>query len=72
MYTLITRNNCVFCVKAKGALTGASLDYREINIEDERWMLTLIKQAGHTTVPQIYDPTGNHVGGYTELIETLE
>jgi glutaredoxin len=33
--------------------------------------LTLIKDAGMTTVPQIFNPKGEHVGGYTELKELL-
>jgi glutaredoxin len=32
----------------------------------------LIKKAGMTTVPQIFTPSGNYVGGYTELKELLE
>ena len=72
MYTVITRDNCPYCVKAKEALSGASLAYQEYNVQHDKWMLTLIKQAGHKTVPQIYSPTGDYIGGYTELLETLK
>jgi glutaredoxin len=34
--------------------------------------LTLIKEAGMTTVPQIFNPQGDHIGGYTELKELLD
>jgi glutaredoxin len=31
-----------------------------------------MKEAGMTTVPQIWDNEGRHVGGYTELKERLD
>jgi len=33
--------------------------------------LTLIKQAGMTTVPQVWDNNGDYIGGYTQLKEKL-
>jgi glutaredoxin len=30
-----------------------------------------MKEAGMTTVPQIWDNEGHHVGGYTQLKERL-
>lgn len=73
MYTVITRNQCTFCDSAKALLRGADLQYTEYNVQTEssKWVLTLIKQAGHTTVPQIFDSKGTHIGGYTELQQTL-
>lgn len=73
MYTVITRNQCNFCDAAKALLTGANLPYTEYNVQSDssKWVLTLIKQAGHTTVPQIFDGTGRHIGGHTELLQLL-
>jgi glutaredoxin 3 len=73
MYTIITRNQCNFCDAAKALLDGAGLGYSTYNVQDSssKWVLTLAKQAGHTTVPQVFAPDGTHIGGYTELKEYL-
>ena len=74
MYTIITREQCNFCDAAKALLKGSGYPYTEYNVHSQssRWVLTLIKRAGITTVPQIFNASGNYVGGYTELKELLE
>jgi len=71
MYTVITRNQCNFCDTAKTLLKGAGQGYTEYNVQSDnsRWVLTLMRQAGLTTVPQIFSSSGTHIGGYTELKE---
>ena len=73
MWVVITRDQCNFCDQAKALLKASGLPYTEYNIQtsDSKWVLTLIKQAGHTTVPQIFDPSGSHIGGYTELKDLI-
>lgn len=73
MYVVITRDQCNFCDQAKALLKGANLPYTEYNVQSgsSKWVLTLIKKAGMTTVPQVFKPDGTHVGGYTELKELL-
>lgn len=73
MFVIITRDQCNFCDIAKAMLKGANRQYVEYNVQSpsSRWLLDLIKKAGFTTVPQIWDSEGNHIGGYTELKETL-
>lgn len=73
MWVVISRNQCNFCDTAKALLRGQGLPYTEYNVQSpsSKWVLTLIKQAGHTTVPQIFKPDGSHLGGYTELKEFL-
>ena len=73
MYTIVTRNECWFCDAAKNLLEENALPYTQYNVQSDssKWVLTLIKQAGHTTVPQIFAPDGRHIGGYTELKEEL-
>ena len=72
-YVVITRDQCNFCDSAKALLGGLGFGYRVYNIQrpENKWLLTLVKQAGHTTVPQIYAPDGSYIGGYTELKEQL-
>ena len=69
MYTIITRDQCNFCDQAKVLLQGAGKPFTTYNIQSpsSKWLLTLVKQAGYTTVPQIFSPDGTHIGGYKEL-----
>lgn len=69
MYTIITRDNCSFCDMAKTMLRDSNVAYTEYNVQSgsSQWVLTLIRQAKHTTVPQIFASDGSHIGGYAEL-----
>jgi glutaredoxin len=71
MYTVITRNQCNFCDSAKALLKEASEGYIEYNVQSDssKWVLSLMKQAGLKTVPQIFSSDGTYMGGYTELKE---
>ena len=73
MYVIITRDQCNFCDAAKAMLTGAGKQFTVYNVQSpsSKWLLDLIKKAGYTTVPQIWDASGNHIGGYTELKEHM-
>ena len=73
MYVIVTRNQCNFCDLAKEILKGSGIMFVEYNVQSgsSRWILDLIKKAGYTTVPQVWDSEGNHIGGYTELKEAL-
>lgn len=73
MYVVITRDQCNFCDQAKALLQGAGKPFTTYNVQSpsSKWLLTLIKQAGYTTVPQIFSPDGTHIGGYTELKDLL-
>lgn len=72
-YTVITRNQCNFCDTAKALLKGVNQGYIEYNVQSDssKWVLSLMKQAGLKTVPQIFSSDGTHIGGYTELKEFL-
>ena len=69
MYTIITRNDCKYCDKAKKMLDLDKIPYVTYNIEDfsSRWVLSLMKEANIKTVPQIFATDGNHIGGFREL-----
>jgi glutaredoxin 3 len=74
MWIVLGRTQCNFCDAAKALLKGRGYTYTSYSLDStsSRWLLTLIKKGGMTTVPQIFDPSGNHVGGYTELKELLD
>ena len=72
-YVVLGKTQCNFCSDAKTMLRGRGLAYVSYTLDDpsSRWLLTLIREAGMTTVPQIFNPQGEHIGGYTELKELL-
>lgn len=71
MYVIVSRDNCQFCESAKDLMKIRGIAYVEYNVQSgsSKWILDLIKKAGYTTVPQIWDNKGQHIGGYTELKE---
>lgn len=73
MYVIVTRNQCNFCDAAKALLKGSGREYKEYNIQDQesKWVLDLLRKAEIKTVPQIWNSGGVHIGGYTELKELL-
>ena len=74
MWTIVTRSQCNFCDSAKALLKGRGETYTLYSVDSfsSKWVLTLVKQAGYTTVPQIFKPDGTHVGGYRELKEYFD
>lgn len=74
MYVIISRNQCNFCDTAKELMKAHGINYVEYNIQStsSQWLLHLLKRSSITTVPQIFNSAGSHIGGYTELKEYLE
>ena len=73
MYVIITRDQCNFCDDAKVLMKGKGIQYVEYNIQSDssRWLLSLLKRSSITTVPQVFNTEGTHIGGYTDLKEYL-
>jgi len=73
-YVVVGTDKCEFCTKAKHLLREKGIGFTAYSLSSQssKWLLTLIKQAGMTTVPQIWDSEGIHIGGYTELVQHLE
>ena len=73
MYVIITRDQCNFCDDAKALMKAKGIQYVEYNIQTDssKWLLSLLKRSSITTVPQVFDDKGTHVGGYTDLKEYL-
>lgn len=66
-YVIIGRDDCPWCDKATDLLDEKDLDYNYLAIEYDKWLVTLMKKAGYTTVPLIFGPDNKVIGGYTEL-----
>ena len=73
MYTIITRNDCKYCDKAKDMLDLDKIKYVTYNIEEfsSKWVLSLMKEAKIMTVPQIFATDGGLIGGFRELEEFM-
>jgi len=74
MYIVLGTSKCGFCNKAKNLLEEKGIAFMPYSVDtvSSRWLLTLMRQAGMNTVPQIWDNEGHHVGGYNELKEQLD
>jgi|TARA_A100001011_G_C14117285_1_gene759633 glutaredoxin len=65
-YIIYTQHSCNFCNKAKDLLREAGEHFEE-RLLDTPAKLKRFKDAGHTTVPQIF----LHIGGFNELEEFM-
>lgn len=66
-----TKNNCLYCSKAKALIKGLGYSFIEKNFEtDFKSIEDLFKELGKTvrTMPQI-KIDGELIGGYNQLIE---
>jgi len=64
--TVLTRNGCPHCVRAKGLLRDAGVDYEELVLNRDYTDRTLRAVAAASTFPQVFI-NGNHIGGADEL-----
>jgi len=65
---LYSKDQCPYCVKAKGLLTRKGQQFTELNVAKDPAALAemLEKSGGRRTVPQIFI-NGAHVGGCDDL-----
>ena len=65
-----SKNNCVYCVKAKSLLKGLGLTFVEKKLEEFDSVDDMIKDIGKKvrSMPQI-KKDGKLIGGYNQLIE---
>lgn len=70
MFTIISKDNCVWCDKAKDLIRENEQEFVETDVR-VKGILPLMKKAGLKTVPQIWvdTPSGNeYIGGYEDLV----
>ena len=68
--TIYSKNNCVFCNKAKHLVKSLDLDYTEKKLEEFDSPQAMLEDIGKQvrTMPQI-KIDGKLVGGYNQLVE---
>lgn len=68
--TVFSRPGCPFCVRAKGLLHDAGIEFEELELNRDYTDRTLRAVADATTYPQVFI-NGEHIGGSDELEEWL-
>jgi glutaredoxin-like protein len=68
--TVLTREGCPYCARAKGMLEEAGIEFEELVLNRDYTERTLRAVAGATTVPQVF-VNGGRVGGSDDLAEWL-
>ena len=69
--TVFTRKGCEYCVRAKGMLRDAGIDFEELLLNRDYTEATLRAVSGRSTVPQIF-VDGEHIGGSEDLEQYLQ
>lgn len=64
--TVFTREGCPYCVRAKGMLHDAGIQFDELVLNRDYGEVTLRAVAGASMVPQVFI-NGEHIGGSDEL-----
>jgi len=68
--TVFTRPGCPFCVRAKGMLHDAGIQFDELVLNEDYSEVTLRAVAGASMVPQVFI-NGEHIGGAEDLEQFL-
>ena len=68
-----SKNNCVWCDRAKNLLNSVNLPFDEIDLSDDTERVEFYKKIGEgvKTVPQIFI-NDIRVGGYPQLVTWFE
>tara|TARA_B100001750_G_C15518422_1_gene609307 strand:- start:2797 stop:3033 length:237 start_codon:yes stop_codon:yes gene_type:complete len=70
---IFTKDNCIWCDRAKRLLNSVDFIYTEIDLSNDNDRQNFYKKVGEgvSTVPQIYIED-IRIGGYPELVNWLE
>ena len=69
--TIFTRDGCEYCVRAKGMLNDAGIQYEELVLNRDYTEATIRAVSGISTVPQVF-VNGDHIGGSEDLEQYLK
>ena len=71
MFTIYTKPDCNYCVRAKDLLNMKGEPFLEIDISENVDAKERLKSRGFKTVPQIFVGE-KHIGGYSDLTQYIE
>ena len=64
---IYSKQQCPYCVRAKGLLTKKGVPFEEIDVEtDEATRNWLVETTGQRTVPQVF-VDGRPLGGFSDI-----
>ena len=71
--TIYSKNNCVYCTKAKNLVKNLGLDYTEKRLEEFESVEKMLEDIGKQVrqMPQI-KIDDELIGGYNQLVEHFE
>jgi glutaredoxin 3 len=73
MLKVYSKDNCPFCLQAKAFLEKKGIDFEEVRVDQNSQAREFIVNAGHRTVPQIYQDGKLFVeGGFQGLTKLTE
>jgi len=64
--TVFSREGCPYCVRAKGMLRDAGIEFEELVLNRDFSESTIRAVSGRSTVPQVFI-NGEHIGGSEEV-----
>ena len=69
---IYTKDNCIWCDRAKGLLNAHSIDFNEVDLSNDIERQNFYNKIGDNvkTVPQVYIDD-KRIGGYPQLKEWL-
>ena len=71
MYTIYTAPLCGYCSAAKNLLNTHNLEYVAVDLNTQEKKEEFKGRTVLKTVPQIYGPDNEHIGGYDDLQKYL-
>ena len=72
MYSIYTRPNCIWCVRAKELLTRKGISFNDLDITDDNLRIKLKSKATENkTITQIFKDN-ERIGEYKNLVEHLK
>jgi len=71
--TIYSKNNCIYCTKAKTMLSSLGIQYTEKKLEEFNTVDDMLEDIGKKvkTMPQI-KIDGELIGGYHQLVEYFD
>ena len=79
-YAIYTKSGCAFCNKAKSLLQQKLIAFEQIDCDEYLLInrdsflsfISVIANKDYRTFPMVFDPSGNFVGGFTDVKALLD
>jgi len=72
MITVYSKYLCIWCDRAKAFLKNKGIEFKDVNVMEDKKAMDFIVSQGHRTLPQIYHNNKVISGGYTGLTKLEE